>query len=82
MGSSGMGSSSMSPSSGISPGSVPSSTSSSSSTEAIYYNAQLDIDNSDGLLRIDMTAEVNITIDEKDNVLSVPLTAIRDDDFA
>lgn len=29
-----------------------------------------------------MTAEVNITIDEKDNVLSVPLTAIRDDDFA
>ena len=59
-----------------------SSSSSSSSTEAIYYNAQLDIDNSDGLLRIDMTAEVNITIDEKDNVLSVPLTAIRDDDFA
>lgn len=59
-----------------------SSASSSSSTEAIYYNAQLDIDNSEGLLRIDMTAEVNITIDEKAGVLSVPLTAIRDDDFA
>ena len=57
------------------------SASSSSSTEAIYYNAQLDVDNNEGLLRIDMTAEVNITIDKKDNVLSVPLTAIRDDDY-
>ena len=59
-----------------------SASSSSSSSEAIYYNALLDVDNSEGILRIDMTAEVNITIDEKDNVLSVPLTAIRDDDFA
>ena len=55
--------------------------SSSSSSEAIYYNALLDVDNREGLLRIDMTAEVTIDIDARDDVLSIPLTALRSDDY-
>ncbi len=58
-----------------------SSASSSSSTEAVYYNALLDVDNPDGLLRIDMTANVTITIAQKEGVLSIPLTALRSDDY-
>ena len=37
------------------------------------------MDNPDGILRIDMTADVTISIDKADNVLTVPLTALRDD---
>lgn len=58
-----------------------SSSSTSTSTEAVYYNALLDVDNPDGLLRIDMTANVTITIDERSGVLAVPLTALRSDDY-
>lgn len=58
-----------------------SSSSSSSSTEAIYYNALLDVDNPDGLLRIDMTASVTIDIAAVENVISIPLTALRSDDY-
>lgn len=58
-----------------------SSSSTSSSTEAVYYNALLDVDNPDGLLRIDMTANVTITIDERSDVLAIPLTALRSDDY-
>ncbi len=58
-----------------------SSSSSSSSTEAIYYNALLDIDNPDGILRIDMTASVVIDIAQAQNVISIPLTALRSDDY-
>ncbi|MBU3826584.1 MAG: efflux RND transporter periplasmic adaptor subunit [Candidatus Anaerobiospirillum merdipullorum] len=57
------------------------SSSSSSTTEAVYYNALLDVDNPEGLLRIDMTANVTITIAKKDNVLAIPLTALRSDDY-
>lgn len=59
-----------------------SSSSSSSSTEAIYYNALLDVENPQGLLRIDMTAQVTIDIAAKDNVLALPLTTLRFDDYA
>lgn len=59
-----------------------SSSSSSSSTSAIYYNADIIVDNPDGILRIDMTADVTINIDKADNVLTVPLTALRGDNGA
>ncbi len=58
-----------------------SSSSSSSSTEAVYYNALLDVDNAEGLLRIDMTASVTIDIDSKENVLAIPLTTLRTDNY-
>ena len=59
--------------------SASSSSSSSSSTSAIYYNADIIVDNPDGILRIDMTADVTINIAKADDVLTVPLTALRND---
>ena len=53
-----------------------SNTSSSSST-AIYYNALFDVPNEDGKLRIDMTAQVYIILNEAKNVLSIPAAAIQ-----
>lgn len=49
----------------------------SSSTSAIYYNSEISVDNEDRTLRIDMTADVVINIDERHDVLCLPLTAIR-----
>ena len=40
------------------------STSTSSSSTAVYYNALFDVPNEDGKLRIDMTAQVYIILDE------------------
>ena len=48
------------------------STTTSSSDEAIYYNALFDVPNPDGLLRISMTAEVTIVLDEAVDVLLIP----------
>lgn len=53
--------------------------STSSSTEAIYYNALLDVDNSEGILRIDMTAEVEITIAEVKGVKAIPIAAVQNE---
>ncbi|WP_180163122.1 MacA family efflux pump subunit [Acinetobacter sp. YH12069] len=53
-----------------------SNTSSSSST-AVYYNALFDVPNEDGKLRIDMTAQVYIILDEAKNVLTVPAAAVQ-----
>ena len=53
------------------------SSSSASSTQAIYYNSEISVDNEDRTLRIDMTADVVINIDERHDVLCLPLTAIR-----
>ena len=44
--------------------------------EAIYYNALLDVDNPERILRIGMSAEVTITLDVRKNVLTVPVTTI------
>lgn len=52
------------------------STSSSSST-AVYYNALFDVPNEDGKLRIDMTAQVYIILDEAKNVLTIPAAAVQ-----
>lgn len=55
------------------------SSSSSSTSEAIYYNALLDVDNPDGILRIDMTAEVIITIAEALQVKAIPISAVQNE---
>lgn len=51
--------------------------SSSTSSSAVYYNALFDIPNEDGKLRIDMTAQVSIVLDEAKNVLMIPAAAIQ-----
>lgn len=54
-----------------------SNTSSSSSSSAVYYNALFDVPNEDGKLRIDMTAQVYIVLDEAKNVLTIPAAALQ-----
>ena len=44
----------------------------SSSTSAVYYNALFDVDNPDGTLRIDMTAQVSVLLKQAKGVLMVP----------
>src|SRR5690606_26941552 len=43
-----------------------------SASTAIYYNGLFDVPNPDHALRISMTAEVTIVLDEARNVLTVP----------
>ena len=50
---------------------------SSSSSTAVYYNALFDVPNEDGKLRIDMTAQVYIVLDEVKNALTIPSSAIQ-----
>ena len=52
------------------------STTSTSTSTAIYYNALFDVPNHDGKLRIDMTAQVYIVLDSAKNALLVPSSAI------
>lgn len=51
-------------------------TSSSSTSTAVYYNALFDVPNPDGKLRIDMTAQVYIVLNEAKNVLTIPAAAL------
>lgn len=51
--------------------------STSSGTSAVYYYARAKIDNKDHSLRIGMTTENTIVIEEAKNVLIVPETAIK-----
>lgn len=55
------------------------SSNSSSTSEAIYYNALLDVDNDEGILRIDMTAEVVITIAEAKEAKAIPISAVQNE---
>lgn len=48
----------------------------SNSSNAVYYNGLLDAPNSQGTLRIGMTAQVNIVLDQARNVLLVPSGAL------
>lgn len=48
-------------------------------SEAIYYNALLDVDNKEGILRIDMTAEVEITIASASQAKAIPIAAIKNE---
>lgn len=54
-----------------------SSTSTSNSSSAIYYNGRFDVDNPDGTLRISMTAQVHIVLESAQDAVLVPSTAIR-----
>lgn len=53
------------------------SSTSTSSASVIYYSVTLDVDDPDNLLKPAMTARVNINVDEKENVLLVPLAALK-----
>ncbi|PTQ74884.1 efflux RND transporter periplasmic adaptor subunit [Celeribacter persicus] len=48
-----------------------------STDEAIYYNGRLEVDNPDHMLRIGMTTEVSIVLDEAVDVLTVPSSALN-----
>lgn len=63
---------------GIEP--APEKISDSSSTDgAVYYIGYLDIDNSEGKFRIDMTAQINIITQSVNHVLTVPSAALKYD---
>lgn len=65
--------------SGIEP--APENISTSTNTDsAVYYIGYLDVDNADGTFRIDMTAQVQIIIDEARGIISVPAAAINTKD--
>ena len=51
--------------------------STSSSSSAVYYNALFDVPNTDGKLRIDMTAQVYIVLADAKNALTIPAAAIQ-----
>lgn len=53
-----------------------SSSSSSSSSTAVYYNALFDVENPDGTLRIDMTAQVSVMLKQAKDVLIIPAVAL------
>ncbi len=61
------------------PSSAASSTTASGSTSnsAIYYNAEFDIENPDRVLRVSMTAECKIILEERRNVLLIPIASLR-----
>lgn len=52
----------------------------SSSGAAIYYMGLLDVPNAEGKLRINMTAQVYITLEEARGVLTIPAAALGDKD--
>jgi len=53
-----------------------SSSSSSSSSTAVYYNALFDVENPDGTLRIDMTAQVSVMLAQAKDALLIPTVAL------
>lgn len=53
-----------------------SSSSSSSASTAVYYNALFDVENPDGTLRIDMTAQVSVMLKQAKDVLIIPAVAL------
>ena len=57
-----------------------SSSSSSSSASVIYYYVTLDVDDPDDVLKLGMTARVDITTSQKDDALVVPIAALKTND--
>lgn len=55
-----------------------SSASAVSSSSAIYYNAEFEVENPDNVLRISMTAECSIILNKKEGVLRVPIAALNE----
>lgn len=61
-------------------GSSSSTSSSSSSASVIYYYVTLDVDDPDDVLKLGMTARVEINTSEKENALVVPIAALKTND--
>lgn len=61
-------------------GTSSSSSSSSSSASVIYYYVTLDVDDPDDVLRLGMTARVEINTAEKEDALVVPIAALKTND--
>lgn len=61
------------------PKSIKSDSTTTSSNTAIYYNALFDVPNEDGKLRIDMTAQVYIVLNEAKNALTIPVAGLQSD---
>lgn len=57
-----------------------SSSSSSSSASVIYYYVTLDVDDPDDVLKLGMTARVDITTSQKNDALVIPITALKTND--
>lgn len=53
------------------------STSSTSTTTAIYYNGLFDVENPEGKLRISMTAQVYIILNQAKDAIIIPATAVN-----
>jgi macrolide-specific efflux system membrane fusion protein len=58
------------------PESIANQTTTTTTTAAVYYIGLFDVPNPDGELRIDMTAQVYIVINEGKNVLQIPAAAL------
>lgn len=56
------------------------SSASSSSASVIYYYVTLDVDDPDDILKLGMTARVEINTSEKENALVVPISALKTND--
>lgn len=56
------------------------SSASSSASTAIYYNGLFDVENPDGKLRISMTAQVYIILDQAKDTIVIPATALNQTD--
>ncbi len=56
------------------------SSNSSSSASVIYYYVTLDVDDPDDVLKLGMTARVEINTSEKENALVVPIAALKTND--
>ena len=54
-----------------------STTASSSSSSVVYYYVTLNVDDPEDLLKVDMTARVNIKTGEKNDALLIPLSALK-----
>ena len=46
--------------------------------DAIFYYARFEVPNPQGILRLDMTAQVHIQLAEVKNVITIPLSALGD----
>lgn len=57
-----------------------SSSSSNSSASVIYYYVTLDVDDPDDVLKLGMTARVDITTSQKNDALVIPITALKTND--
>ena len=52
--------------------------SASTSSTAVYYNGLFDVDNSDGRLRVGMTTEVTIILNQAEQALAAPVAVLRE----